>query len=110
MDAGILDEEAVMEDLNKWVKDHGLPGGMEHEIAHPTTGEQLAVFDIAWPDGLRDGYNEPVTLLLDADASLLHIANEHRFRYFTSVAAFKRYVEQEVLVLDDETEEETASG
>ena len=109
-DAEIVDEETALEDLNNWVKAHGLPGGVEYEIAHPTTGEQLAVFDIAWPDGLRDGYNEPVTLLLDEDANLLHIANDHRFRYFTNVAAFKRYVEQEVLVLDDEAGEEAAGG
>ena len=44
--------------------------------------------------------SSPSRFLLDEEAATLQIANDHGFRHFTSVDAFKRYVETDVLALD----------
>ena len=99
------EEEAVLLALNDWVRGHGLPEGqIEHELAHTETGEPLAILDLAWPIGLQEGYSEPVALLLGEEQETLQIANDHGFRHFTNVDAFKRYVESEVLALAAESE------
>ena len=99
---GIADDEedAVIRDIDEWVRGHGLPPGqVEHELSDPDTGDPLAILDLAWPNGLQQGYSEPVALLLGEEQATLQIANDHRFRHFTSADAFKRYVETEVLAL-----------
>ena len=84
--------------MGKW-----LPAGhIEHELSHPDTGDPIAILDLAWPNGLQQGYSEPVALLLGEEQETLQIANDHGFRHFTSADAFKRYVEAEVLALASE--------
>ena len=94
------EEEATLRALNEWLRGHGLPEGqVEHELAHAGTGAPLAILDLAWPNGLQEGFSEPVALLLDEEQHTLQIANDHGFRHFTSADAFKRYAETEVLAL-----------
>ena len=95
----IEDEEAILNDLKEWVVGHSLAEGqVDYELEHRETGERLARLDLAWPDGLQEGLTDPVALLLDAEAATLKVVvNDHRFRPFTSVDAFKRYVETDVL-------------
>src|SRR5205814_1679565 len=46
-------EEAELEAINEWVAAQGLPRGeIAFDYADPETGQQKAVFDIAWPLGL----------------------------------------------------------
>lgn len=91
---GDADEEAILAGVREWVSERGLAEGqIGYELAHPETGEPQAVLDLAWPDGLQEELTEPVALLLDEEAATLQIANDHGFRHFTSVDAFKRYVE-----------------
>ena len=48
------DEEAELEALNEWVEAQGLPRGqMAFDYTDPDTNEQLAVFDLAWPNGVQ---------------------------------------------------------
>ena len=97
------EEEAALRAINDWVRSQGLPEGqIEHELAHPDTGDPLAILDLAWPNGLQQGYSEPVALLLGEEQETLQIANDHGFRHFTSAEAFKRYAETEVLALAGE--------
>ena len=99
---GIADEaeEAALRAINEWMREQGLPEGhLQHELAHPDTGAPLAILDLAWPNGLQEGYSQPVALLLGEGQETLQVANDHGFRHFTSAEAFRRYAETEVLAL-----------
>ena len=99
------DEEAALRELNAWVASRDLPEGQyEYELADPETGDPLAVLDLAWPDGLQLEYSEPVAVMLDEDTATLQLANDRGFRHFTSVEAFRRYAEAEVLGPEDEAD------
>lgn len=90
--------EEELEALNGWMTDQGLPRGvLSYDFASPQTGEQQAVFDIAWPSGIQDELTEPAAVLLNADAETLAAASRAGFRCFTSAADFKQYVSKEIL-------------
>ena len=96
---GVTDaeEEAELEEVKQWVAGRGLAlGQIGHEYAD-SSGSQVAVFDIAWPDGLQPGLSEPVVMLLDEDAAVQSLASSAGFRCFTSVDEFKSYVMGHIL-------------
>lgn len=91
-------EEAELEMLNDWLTAHDLPRGiLAFDHADPATGAQTAVFDLAWPDGLQPGLTAPIAVLLDETAEVLAIASAAGYRCFTSGAAFRAYVESDIL-------------
>jgi hypothetical protein len=91
-------EEEDLVALNNWVEAHGLPRGqMSFEYADPNIGQQEAVFDLAWPEGLQEGLSQPVAVLLNEGAETLALASSAGFRCFTSVSAFNDYVTREIL-------------
>lgn len=97
---GIADDEEEEKLLraNKWVAKQGLAEGeLDFDLFDADNGQQLAVLDLAWPTGLQEGLTEPVALLIDEDSEVEELANQAGFRYFTSVASFRRYVKQEIL-------------
>jgi hypothetical protein len=95
------DEERVLTETNEWIRRLGLPKGeLLYEITDPESGEPLAVLDLAWPDGLQEGYSQPVTVLLDGDPELEDVVNTAGFHFFTNVEEFRRYVRQEILAGD----------
>ena len=61
--------------------------------------DPVAVFDLACPNGLQQGLSDPVAILLNEGHDLLRIANDRRYRAFTSIEDFRRYVENEVLAI-----------
>ena len=75
-------------------------GEYEYELVLPETGETLAILDLAWPDGLQQGLSQSVALLIDEGKPTFEAVNRAGYRYFTSVADFKKYVEQEILALE----------
>jgi len=91
-------EEEELKALNTWVTEQGLPAGeMAYDFADPDTGEQKAMFDLAWPSGIQSQLTQPVAVLLSEGADILSLANAGGFRCFTSVEGFKTYVEREIL-------------
>ena len=96
---GILsdDEEAELEALNAWVDAQDLPRGqVAFDYTDPNTGEQLAVFDLAWPDGVQAELSQPVAVLLDEGGETLAIAAKAGFRCFTRIRDFRTYVATEI--------------
>ena len=91
-------EEQELETLNAWVGKLGLPQGeVGYDYADAETGEQKAVFDPVWPEGLQPGLSEPVAVLLNETADVLAIAGSAGFRFFTTCREFQTYVESEIV-------------
>jgi hypothetical protein len=92
------EEERVLEDLRKWMEDKGLSSGiLSFDFSDQESGEQLAVFDLAWPQGIQEELSEPAAVLLNEPAETISIANKGGFRCFTSVKEFKNYVNTEIV-------------
>ena len=95
---GSEEEEAELEAINEWIASVSLPRGViGYDIADPTSGEQLAVLDLAWPNGLQEELSEPVAVLLNEDAATLSFASQAGFRCFVDVSSFRNYVEEKHL-------------
>ena len=93
-------EERELTALNEWLAAQNLSRGqLAFDHADAATGAQQAVFDLAWPEGLQPGLTGPVAVLLNETAEVLAIASEAGYRCFTSGAAFRSYVETEILNL-----------
>lgn len=94
-------EEKELEAINKWAALQGLPlGQVAYDHADAETGEQKAVLDLAWPDGLQPGLSSPVAVLLNETSEVLALASAAGFRCFTDQGSFRAYVEREVLRSD----------
>ncbi len=51
VDPGEDDEATTIAECRPWVSGRGPPSGTEnYELADETTGEQVAVLDLAWPE------------------------------------------------------------
>lgn len=92
------EEEAELTEVNTWVESQGLPRG-ELSFSYPPDGSPKAIFDLAWPAGLQEELSQPVAVLLDESPDVLAIASEAGYRCFTSIDAFKSYVEREIVVI-----------
>ena len=91
-------EEKELDELAKWAEAQGLPSGiLAFDYANPDTGQQEAIFDIAWPNGIQEELSEPVAVLLNEGSEAIAIANNAGFRCFTKVGDFKNYIIKEIL-------------
>ena len=91
------EEEILIEELNGWIEERKLPRGQtSFGYTNPGTGEQLAVFDLAWPNGLQESFSQPVAVLLDEAPETIAIAARAGFQCFTRVDDFKTYVLTEI--------------
>lgn len=94
-------EEEELEALNAWVESQGLPRGMlSFDFSDAATGEQQAIFDLAWPNGIQEELSEPVAVLLNETGETVALASSSGYRCFTSVAAFKNYLQSHILASD----------
>jgi hypothetical protein len=92
------EEEAELEAINEWMAAEGLPPGtLAFDLADPGSGEQKAVLDLEWPNGIQEELSQPVAVLLNEDAATLAVASQAGFRCFTNPDDFKHYVAVEVL-------------
>lgn len=91
-------EEEELEVLNDWVEAQGLPRGvLAFDFADQVSGEQKAVFDLAWPNGIQEELSQPVAVLLNENSETLALASRAGFRCFTAAQDFKDYVEKDIL-------------
>lgn len=92
------EEEQQLEAINEWMEQQGLPRGMvAYDFADVGTGEQKAVFDLAWPNGIQEELSQPVAVLLNESTETIGIASQAGYRCFTSIEEFRRYVENDIL-------------
>ena len=95
------EEEKALDALNEWMELQGLPGGvMGYDFADPATGDQKAVFDMAWPNGIQEELSQPVVVLLNEGSETMAIASQAGYRCFTAITDFQHYVQAEILVQD----------
>ncbi len=93
------EEEQQLESLNSWVEAQGFKSGvLGFDFADPDSGEQRAVFDLAWPNGIQEELSQPVAVLLNESAAVIAVASQAGYRCFTSVEEFQNYVRTEILV------------
>ena len=91
-------EEEELEILNDWMEAQGLPRGvLAFDFADEVSGEQKAVFDLAWPNGIQEELSQPVAVLLNENSETLALASRAGFRCFTTGQEFKDYVEKDIL-------------
>jgi hypothetical protein len=104
-------EEEELEILNNWVEAQGLPRGvLAFDFADQVSGEQKAVFDLAWPNGIQEELSQPVTVLLNANSQTLALASRAGFRCFTALQDFKDYVEKDILASEGQGVPTVATG
>ena len=70
---------------------------MAYDFADTNTGEQKAVFDLAWPNGIQTNLSQPVAILLNESAETISIASQANYRCFTSLEDFRQYVATDIL-------------
>ncbi len=93
------EEEAILLEINQWMKNQNLPTGiLGYEIADPDTGEEVAMFDLAWPEGVQSELSDRVAVLIDEDVEVLAAAGKYGYRFFTSPNGFKQYINEEILM------------
>jgi hypothetical protein len=98
-----VEEEEQLEALNQWMVDQQLPRGIiAYDFSDSDTGQQRAVFDLAWPNGIQEELSQPVAVLLNEGAEVLAIASQAGFRFFTNVSDFQNYVKTDILGLDQQ--------
>ena len=94
------DEEQILLDTNAWVIEQGLPGGeFSYELVDESSGQLRATLDLAWPDGIQEGYSLPVVLLVNESSEVERIVNASGYRSFASPEDFKSYIWSEILGL-----------
>lgn len=92
------EEETDLVALNEWVASNDLPRGIvSYDFSDSGTGEQKAVFDLAWPNGIQEELSQPVAVLLNEESSTIMLANQAGFRCFTEAESFRKYITADVL-------------
>ena len=95
---GSEQEEAEIETLNQWMASQGLPRGIVgFDLADQQSGEQKAVLDLAWPQGIQKELSQPVAVLLNEEPTTIAAASQAGFRCFTNGESFREYVTAEVM-------------
>ena len=93
-------EDQTIRDLKEWMANQHLSEGETDYELDDEHENPIAVLNLAWPDGIQEGFSQPVALILDdsLDEKTMKQIHKRGFRYFVSVDEFKEYVLQEVLV------------
>ena len=75
------------------MEEKGLPPGvLSYDFSDSLTGEQKAVFDLAWPAGIQEELSQPVAILMNESIDTIAFASQAGYRCFMSIDNFRRYV------------------
>lgn len=97
-------DDWAIHECNRWIVQQGVPmGEVNYELVDEATGQYLATLDLAWPNGMQEGFSQAVALLIDKDHDTEKLVNRKGYRYFTDVAALKRYVARDVLAQEEDS-------
>lgn len=89
-------DEGDLEELNDWVESCGLcRGETDFDLSDPESGEQIAVLDLAWPQGLQFDLTGPVAVLSNDSGEVIKMASAAGYRCFTEVDEFRNHVKKE---------------
>jgi hypothetical protein len=115
--AGSLDadeEQKELDLLNDEAIENGLTKGeSSFELLDPNTNEPVVdpetyepvVLDLAWPNGLKEGYRQPTAVLINEAPSVEIAAYKAGFtKVFLSADEFRRHVQRIALGEEDNTE------
>lgn len=86
------DEEAVIEELVSWLKNEGFAPGIKDYSAVIGYAGTPIIIDVAWPDGLQEGFTEPVALMINEESGDIYRVNAVGYRVFTRADDLKNYV------------------
>ena len=88
-------EEEILKAANSFVEENGFSAGeAAYEIYNGSDSEPSSVLDLAWPEGLQEGYSQPVAILIGENAEAFKAASNAGFKVFTTLQDFERYVTQ----------------
>ena len=77
------EEEEQLDSLNEWIAAAGLPRGVvAYDFSDTESGEQKAVFDLVWPNGIQEELSQPVAVLLNEEVQTLALASQAGFPVF----------------------------
>lgn len=86
------DEEAVIEEFVSWLKNEGFAPGIKDYSAVIGYAGTPIIIDVAWPDGLQEGFTEPVALMINEEPGDIYRVNAVGYRVFTRADDLKNYV------------------
>ena len=97
-----VDDDPVLEELKAAAIERGIAEPeLHYEIVNDSSGELLALADLAWPDGVQPGRTQKVAFLLEADSEMEARLGELGYQFFVSKEALIRYLDH-LLGLDPE--------
>lgn len=85
-------EEAVIEELVSWLKNEGFAPGIKDYSAVIGYAGTPIIIDVVWPDGLQEGFTEPVALMINEEPGDIYRVNAVGYRVFTRADDLKNYV------------------
>lgn len=85
-------EEAVIEELVSWLKNEGFAPGIKDYSAVIGYAGTPIIIDVAWPDGLQEGFTEPVALMINEEPGDIYRVNAVGYRVFIRADDLKNYV------------------
>jgi hypothetical protein len=92
------EEEQLLEEVNAWVTEQNLPKGiLTYELVDEETGEQKAILDLAWPQGIQVELSQPVALLLGKSSETIALISQEGYKCFTKTEALIHYISTEIL-------------
>ena len=68
-----------------------------YELLDADSAEPVAILDVAWPNGMQEGFSQPVALLIDEPIEVEEAVNRAGFKFFTNAKALRGYVKREIL-------------